>query len=264
MYTRHVKEYESGNTVKISDAFELIYLRHDYLRKVGNPAPGRLEEFEDIVTNMSKLFFAKNQAHVKMIGMELEDIQNIFRVFVVSFIGMSGLYENPDKMSNFVKLHKKRFGQESEPTKQDVFVKERYDLSRFLRQRMKNLIDKFKNSKKAKSITGYIREKTCIVANKKAQGVEGLSSLEDYKKHGYSKISKKKYLQEVSLSKVPNKNDFVNKEGKHFLVVYEDNNFLTEDFIIGSDLDPRNNMYLRDPEEEYMIAEERFERKLKK
>jgi hypothetical protein len=258
MYHRHVTEYDSKKNLSAKDSFELIYLRHDYFRKVKNPAPGRLEEFEEIVKNMSKLFFAKNQTSVKMIGMELEDIQNIFRVFVVSFIGMSGLYENPDRMEAFNRSHKAKNGEGSILSKDDIFKKERYDLARFLRQRMSDFLVKITESKKSTGITGYVHKKIYLMSSEKKQNFSNDILFMSYKKLGYKKINKKTYLKAV-LENSPNcKNDFITKKGAHFKIVHIDDNFLTEQLIESSDLDPRNNMYLRDPEEEYLIAEEKF------
>ena len=118
-----------------------------------------------MICNISNKIYFRNIETFKTVGMESEDLENIGRVHTVSFISMCGLKENPDKMKDFIKQHKKKYGKSSNPTEKEVFLKECYNLSRFLHQRLQE-VAKFSNKKNA-NIRGTKNLKGFFVGNAK-------------------------------------------------------------------------------------------------
>ena len=98
--------------INTRDNFELVCIRQKYFRRSANPSRERLEQFEDMIKNISNKFYFKNINVFKTTGLEVEDLFSISRVHAVSFISMSGLKENPELMEKFIKRHKEKYGQE--------------------------------------------------------------------------------------------------------------------------------------------------------
>jgi len=238
--------------INSSDYFELVYLRHRYFRKSQNPSPGRLEQFEEMLCNIANKVYIRNIALFKTVGFEIEDMRNIARVHTVSFIHMSGLKENPELMENFTVQHKKKYGEESEPGKMDIFRKEAYNLARFLDQRLTEVARFSRN--KSKNIRGTVSEKLFFVGDPLANPTDDelYYSPETY---GYKKIT------EVDWKKITETNDekgnrnFIDNGGKRVRAVYIQGSFLKYQDIEDTYMDPGSSSFYRTPEENLILKE---------
>ena len=237
------------------DHFELVYIRHKYFRRSENPAPGRLEQFEEMIVNISNKIYLRNIMIFKTVGMEMEDLANIARVHTVSFISMGGLYENPDKMEKFRKDHKKKYGQDSEPGKRDIFRKECYNLARFLNQRVQE-VARFSKVKNA-NIRGTKNYKKFFVGDPSRSPTDtDLYSYPD--SYGYKKITEKRFKEMVKENDAKGKTEFLNQDNEMVRAVYIKGSILTEQDVEDMGIDPRDNSYYRDPEEEMVMREDAF------
>lgn len=249
------------------DYFELVYMRHKYFRRTENPAPGRLEQFEEMLVNISNKMYVKNIEVFKTVGFEMEDLQNIARIHTVSFIGMSGVYENPDKMKAFVKLHKNKFGKESEPTKMDIFKHECYNLARFLNQRMQE-VARFSKIKNA-NIRGTRNQKRFYIGTPR-NNPDDLELFENPKYYGYERITEKKFNKLLKENNPNDKYAFLTNDNKLVRAVYIRGSVLNSNDVENTHMDPRINHYYKDPEEslieeeEYAIAIEKMNKRLKR
>ena len=184
--------------ISYQEHFELIYLRHKYFRKSTNPSPQRLGEFEEMICNISDKIYYKNIMTFKIIGFEEDDLRNIGRINTVSFISMSGLKENPTLMTKFIADHKAKFGQNSEPSKRDIFLRECYNLSKYLNQRLQEVA--FFCEKKNNNIIADKTSKHYFIGNPK-KNPEDESLMMNPQAFGYKKITElqyKKYLKEYN------------------------------------------------------------------
>lgn len=252
-YLRDLHDSEVVDNMKINcqDYFELVYLRHRYFRRSENPSPDRLKEFEEMLCNIASKFFVNNYQVFNEVGFEMEDLKNIARIHTVSFISMSGLKENPDKMEKFRKRHKKKCGNHSEPGKMDIFKKECYDLARFLNQRMQELA--MFSQRKNKNIRGTVNERGFFIGDPKVNpnDIDLISYPETY---GYKKISAKKFQDLVKDNDAKNKKSFMN--GNQMVrAVYLTGNALNFEDVQDLDLDPRNSIYYGDPEQNLITLE---------
>jgi len=235
------------------DHFELVYIRHRYFRRSENPAPGRLEQFEEMITNISNKIYFRNTIIFKTVGMEKEDLVNIARVHTVSFISMGGLYENPKLMEKFTKDHKKKYGKDSEPSKQDIFRKECYNLSRFLNQRVQE-VARFSKVKNA-NIRGTKNHKKFFVGDPSRSPTDiDLYNYPDV--YGYKKITEKRFKEMVKENNVKGKKEFLNQDNEMVRAVYIKGSILTGQDVEDMGIDPRDNSYYRDPEEEMVMRED--------
>lgn len=256
-YLRDIYDSDIVDKIKIDcqDYFELVYMRHRYFRKSKNPDPKRLAQFEEMICNISNSFFYKNYQLFNETGFESEDLRNICRVHAVSFFYLSGLAENPDKMEKFRKRHKNKYGEESEPGKRDIFRKECYDLSRFLKQRMQDFIRNCKS--KNNNIRGTSNERKYFIGNKK-KNPSDLDLINYPVAYGYTKISKKEFKELQQKNNAQNKNKFLTKDDKMVRAVYLTGEHLSQQDIKDLNLDPRHNLYYSNPEEALINIEDRM------
>lgn len=257
---RQLKDSKIDNhKINISDYFELAYLRHRYFRKSQNPSTERIQQFEEMVCNVSDYFFSKNFRDFKMVGFEKEDIRNISRVHVISFISISGLKENKDLMNKFIKRHKSIYGEDSLPGDKDIFLKECYDLYIFLKQRMSELsrIVKSKNNNiRGTSDTHhfFLGDSHIIPENDEL--------VHNPEKYGFQRITKKYFntlkeecKNDKNLQVSNSAKKFLTKEGKVAIMIVEKSKELTHEDIQGTDMDPRRGYFYRTPEENIIFEE---------
>lgn len=236
------------------DHFELVYMRHRYFRKSTNPDPKRLAKFEEMICNISDKIYLRNIEAFKTVGFEMDDLRNIGRINTVSFISMSGLPENPDKMEKFVEQHKRKYGEDSTPNNKDIFLKECYTLAKFLNQRLQEVAKICKN--KNTNIRGTKSIKKFYIGDPRSNPTD-LELYNNPKTYGYKKITQAKYKKLVKENDAKGKTKFLTSDNQVVRAVYIKGSFLTEKDIKGTDMDPRNALYYSNPEEAMIAIEER-------
>jgi hypothetical protein len=246
------------DNIKINsqDHFELVYMRHRYFRKSTNPSPQRLAKFEDMICNISNKIYLRNIEIFKTAGFEMEDLRNVGRVHTVSFISMGGLQENPELMEKFRELHKKRYGQNSEPKERDIFLKECYNLSKFLNQRLQE-VAKFCKVKNG-NIRGTKSHKKFYIGDP-GRNPSDIDLFYNPDNYGYKNITEVEYKKQVKESKTKNKTQFLNNNNQMVRAVYIKGSLLTDDDVSGTELDPRKNSFYRSPEDNLILKEYIYE-----
>lgn len=254
-YERDLHDSDIVDNMKINskDFFELVYLRHCYFRKSKNPSPKRLKQFEQTICNISNKFYFKNIKVFEQLGFGLDDIKNISRVHTVSFLSISGFKENPEKISLFIKEHKKKYGQHSEPTKLDFFKKECYNLSRFLRQRLTEVV-RF-SKLKCKNIRGTADQKA-FFKGKTGKDPSDIDLIQNPHAYGFEKIKKIEYEEILKKCNTKNKSKFKDNEGNVIRSVCIKGKVLTKDCIKNTYIDPRCNGNYSSPEDILIDIEE--------
>jgi hypothetical protein len=219
-FLRKLDDIEIGKEKKINskDYFELVYLRHRYFRKSTNPSPERLQEFEEIICNISDKIYRRNILIFKIVGFENEDIRSIGRINAVSFISMGGLKENPHLMEKFIVDHKNKYGTNSEPGKRDIFLRESYNISKYLNQRLQEVAT-FCEVKSGNIIGDKSRKKYFIGnPNKNPSDDSLLISPEAF---GYKTITKTEFEKLIKKQNPGNKNRFITDNGCVVRVVFK-------------------------------------------
>lgn len=221
-------EVEQKRKINSNDYFELVYLRHRYFRKSTNPSPERLAEFEEMICNISDKIYYRNIAIFKITGFESEDLKNIGRVNTVSFISMGGLKENPHLMEKFIHDHKEKYGKESEPTDRDIFLRERYNLAKYLNQRLQE-VAKFCQVKSSNIVGDKARKSYFIGSPGKDPSDEDLAMIPEA--FGFKKIKEAHFKKIFKDLKILDKTHFLTPEGQVVRIVYRNPNYLAiEDF----------------------------------
>ena len=260
-YLRKLDDPELENKrLRIQDHFELIYMRHGYFRRSTNPEPQRLAQFEEMICKISDKYYLKSIELYKEIGFEMDDLRNIGRINTVSFISMSGLKENPDKMEKFIERHKKQNGEDSEPNEGDIFRKECYDLARFLNQRLGELPTFCK--RKISNIRGTGNVRAFFIGNSKKKPSD-LNLYYSPEAYGYEQITELRYKELVKECRAKGKSEFQTADGQTVRAVYIKGSFLTKDDIEETGLDSGKSSFYRTPEENLMLKEVMYSNKKK-
>lgn len=238
--------------INYRDYFELVIMRHMYFRRSENPAPGRLEQFEEMIVNISNKIYFRNIEIFKTVGMEPEDLHNIARIHTISFISMSGLKENPDKMEKFVEKHKRVFGEDSTPSEQDIFRQECYNLKSFLNQRIQEVakVSKSKNS----NIRGTRSYKRYFIGDSSKNPTD-MELIKNSSAYGYKRMKGIDYEKSVKENGSKGKQKYIDKDGNVVRVVYVKGSFLTKEDIDGKDIDITRGSFYRSPEEIFLMKE---------
>ncbi len=120
--------------VTYQDHLELRYLRWDYLVKVANPNEAFLQSKDRIVRYTARRAYYKYLHEFSFMNMELEDVENIARVYTVSYLGLYSLDKNYDKKKKFKESFMQKENRHA--NKEDIEKKDNYSLISFLEQRL--------------------------------------------------------------------------------------------------------------------------------
>lgn len=139
--------------VGYANHFELRYLRWDYLVKAENPEYSVLKEKEAIIRYCARKAYTKYRYEFGFMSMDIEDIENISRVYTVSFLG---LYSS--KKNNRVKeRHSKKLAEQTgkAPSNFEIERKDNKALIAFLNQRLMECAYVFRQKSKGQAGFNY-------------------------------------------------------------------------------------------------------------
>jgi len=125
--------------IRTSDSFELCYLRHQYFRRAKyNPTEAEMAPFMKIVEHFTKNTFFTYPNLFKTVGMYHEDVLNIGRVHLVSFLGLYALEQMEEKKKDFAdKFSRYNY---RDPEEKDFDQKNKANFTMFFKQRMEDLV----------------------------------------------------------------------------------------------------------------------------
>jgi hypothetical protein len=120
--------------VTYQDQLELRYLRWDYLVKVANPKESLLQSKDKIVRYAARRAYYKYMNEFAFMNMELEDVENIARVYTVSYLGLYSMDKDLKKKERFKKSFEEK--EKRKAKRADIEKKDNYSLIAFLEQRL--------------------------------------------------------------------------------------------------------------------------------
>jgi len=246
------REYPAGKNEKskftAEDDYELVYLRHRYIRRSPNPANARLEMFYPACKAIVKKISNRFEYVFKINGQGPEDLYNTSLVHIISYLGEFGLREHPEKLDAFVASFTKKEGRE--PTSTEVDEKDIRSFQSFLYQRLeewgKVAATKNKNIRGTYSFTGYIMKEG------KADEIDLTVLKTDFERFGYKMIKKKEYEDTLKLAGINKKAVNFEFEGKFFRKLYVSPDELKIEDVEGTFLEYNDSPYYSDPEDNLM------------
>jgi len=232
--------------INSKEQFELCYLRHKYIRKVNyNPSEYEMRPYQWILEHTSKNTFYMYNMLFQVVGLYLEDIINISRVHLVSFLGLFALEKMPKKMKAFKLLILQKYNRSA--TKEDILQKNKADFTLFLKQRMEDLVRICRQ--KARNIKGLPIEEYAVFTGTKRPPKVIKDLIDNYEIFGYKKIDTSIFK---SIRKKLNKKQegpiyFINNSW--YICVPLDKKSLELVDFSGAGLNPHDNIHNMTPEQ---------------
>lgn len=120
--------------------FEYMSLMESYFDRTQNPSNSDMLAYEDIVVFESTQHYNSRKRLYHSIGLDLDDLKNLSRVYLVSFLGLFSLDKNQQKLEQLNQIYKKKNSTSNEVPKEVVLKKNRSNFICFLRQKLKVLL----------------------------------------------------------------------------------------------------------------------------
>jgi hypothetical protein len=234
--------------ITTSNDFELCLLRHQYFRRVKyNPTQAEMQPYMKIVEHLTKNTFFTYFNLFKAVGMYHDDILNIGRVHLVSFLGLYALDKQADKNKKFIVKY--LIDKDREPTLEEFEQKNKANFTCFFKQRMEDLVRVCRQ--KVRNIKGQPSEEYQVFCGPTKPPKYPRKLLKDYHELGYKKV-------DFAVFKSIRKKASVNVDATVFefnqlwyvAIALEQKNLELED-IIGSGNDPYENVHNMQPDELY-------------
>jgi hypothetical protein len=232
--------------------FELCYLRHQYLRKVDfNPSEEEMKPYYHIITNLAKNTFFTYRSLFGTVGMEAEDLINIGKVHLVSFLGLFALDRDLVKKENFIKnfeISKLKHAEEK-----DFLNKNKANLTLFLKQRFEDVVRICRQ--KVRNIRGSASDEFAVFYGAKKPPKLLADLLVDHEKYGFKKLDIAVFKTIRKRAKAQGANSFKYNDTYYISIKAEHRNLDLVDFS-GADMDPRDSMHNMCPDRIFLDHEE--------
>ncbi len=232
--------------VRTSTDFELCYMRHQYLRRVKfNPSEEDMKPYMYIVTNLVRHTFTTYSQLFKIIGMYQEDVLNIGRIHLVSFLGLYVLSQNPKKKAEFDDtFERKNF---KKPNDADYLQKNRANFSLFFKQRMEDLVRVCRQ--KSKNIKGQISEEYVVFFGRNRPPKNRKDILTKHRELDYHKLDFSIFKSIRKKAEISSKCDMFYFNNMWYVAIAIENNPLAMDDLINSNYNPYENRHSWKPDD---------------
>lgn len=245
----------SKKKISCRDEFELCYLRHQYLRKAEyNPSEIEMAPYSLIVSHQAKNTFNIYKNLFGMIGLDRDDIVNIGRVHLVSYLGLFSIEKMPEKQQQFERIFEEQQGYA--PYQDDTLNKNKANFTIFLKQRMEDLVRVCRQ--KVRNIKGFPGDEHYVYyGTKKPPKILSLL-MQDHEKYGFKKLDIAVFKTIRKRAKASGSSTFQFNGVWYVSLRYEHKTLSISDFS-GAGMDPYDSLHNMSPERIYFdLQEEKF------
>lgn len=243
--------------IRTSDSFELCYIRHQYFRRVKyNPTQEEMEPYMKIVDHFTKNTYYTYHNLFKAVGMEQDDVLNVGRVQLVSFLGLYTLDKMKDKEKSYiVKFY---IDNQRDPDQKDFEQKNKANFTFFFKQRMEDLVRVCRQ--KVRNIKGQPSEEYTVFCGKSRPPKYPNRLVRDHDSLGYKKIDFSVFKSIRKKANVNNDATIFVFDGIWYVAIAVDQRNLEIEDIVSSGSNPYDNGHNMRPDELYEEKEkERFQ-----
>jgi hypothetical protein len=242
----------SDSRIHSKDEFELCYIRHKYFRKtLHNPTDKEMSPYAQIMKTLSHRTYYTYKNLFQSIGFEHDDVENIARIHLVSFLGLFSLESAPHKYREFVSSYKKNSGEK--PSESELLGKNKANFTLFLKQRMEDVVRICRQ--KARNIRGMPTEVNYFFCGTKRPPRDLNKLIDNYEELGYKKIDLSSFRTiRKKANKLTDTKFKFNK--KWYIAVPLEHRVLELSDLSGSGLDPYDNIHNMNPEQLLFHKEE--------
>jgi hypothetical protein len=237
--------------IKTSDNFELCFLRHQYFRRVNyNPTEEEMKPYMGIVVNLTKNTFFTYVNLFKAVGMYHDDVVNIGRVHLVSFLGLYALDKMKDKRKEW--MTKFQIDNDKEPEQKDFDQKNKANFTMFFKQRMEDLVRVCRQ--KVRNIKGQSTEEFAVFCGKNRLPRNPKRLLKEYEEYGYKKIDFSVFKSIRKKADVEHDATAFQFGGVWYVAIALEQKALEIEDLITSDSNPYENRHNMQPDELYLTV----------
>ena len=191
-------------------------INKDYLLSMDKKV---FDSYKDIVSQESRKTYAKFKNTFKNVGLELDDLENISRVYLVGYLGLYSLDNNPSAMAKFVDSFQRKNKTDNLPPKEIVLKKDRSNFISNLKQKLPMLADICRSKSTNIVCCGGYRKYLKI---KDAKDIQIVSELKgEIIPEGYLLVTKREFLEAKKENNSKRKKKFLHK-GFWYLAVSRD------------------------------------------
>ena len=238
--------------VTTKDSFELTYLRHQYFRRAAyNPTEAEMQPFMKIVEHFTKNTFFTYFNLFRAVGMYHDDILNIGRVHLVSFLGLYALNRTDAKKAlfsdTFLRYNYK------EATTDDFDNKDKANFTMFFKQRMEDLVRVCRQ--KVRNIKGQPSEEYISFCGSEKPPKYPKRLLKEYDELGYKKVDFAIFKSIRKKADVNHDATIFQFDNLWYVALALEQKQLDLDDIVGAGSDPYENKHNMQPDELYKERE---------
>lgn len=227
------------------DNFEMLMLRHDYMKRVKDPDPRWIKEFEPIVAKTSWIMFDKHRPNFTKMGYEIEDIMSVANCYMIAYMSLYSIRNNKEILYRVRRGYKKRFGQY--PDQEYIDKKEKINMISFLRQRLQHAA--VICGRKIRNITVDNEKVAAYAYTKDTVKVSDYLIYNEGDKYGYRKLTKAE-LKDIEKEAKENKtSELYDKDGFPVVKVFIPNEGISVDDYEDLFIHSKDDLYHNDPEE---------------
>jgi hypothetical protein len=194
-----------------------------------------------------------------LVGFDIDDLINIAKIHLVSFLGLYKLDKVPHKLVDFLEVHWKKHIRDA--TESDIDNKDRANMTMFMKQRMEDVVRVCRQ--KARNIKGMPVEEYYVFVGPKRQPKELRLLLENHEKYHFKKLDIASYKTIKRRLKIRNNDEPFKFAGSWHVAVPLDHRNLTLLDFAGAGYDPYDSIHNKNPEEIFFekFREKEFEEK---
>jgi hypothetical protein len=231
--------------IRTSNDFELCYLRHQYLRRVKyNPTENEMLPYMSIVERFTKNTFFTYFSLFKTVGMYQDDVLNIGRVHLVSFLGLYALENNRKKKRELIATY---HVSGIEPQEADFDQKNMANFTCFFKQRMEDLVRVCRQ--KVRNIKGKASEEFFVVCGENKPPKYLAKLLKEYEELGYRKVDLSLFKKVRKKANVSSDATLFQFDNLWYVAIPVEQSGLDIEDLIGSEANPYQNDHTKSPDE---------------
>lgn len=210
-----------------------------------------MQPYMGIVERFSKNTFFTYANLFRVVGMYQEDVLNIGRVHLVSFLGLYSLESNDKKKEEYIdriKRHEFRT-----PDQKDFDQKNKANFTMFFKQRMEDLVRVCRQ--KSRNIKGQSSEEHVVFCGKDGPPRYPRRLLKNYEDLGYKKICFSIFKSIRKKAKVEHDATMFEFDGSWYVAIALEQKSLDIDDIVGSESNPYENAHNMQPDDIFIEKE---------
>lgn len=234
------------------DNFEMLILRHDYLKRVKDVDDKWIAEYEPIVKTTASIMYEKLKPNFAKVGYDLEDIQTITNCYMISYMSLYSLERNQEARTRINQSYLRRF--DRMPTDAEISRKEKINMMSFLRQRIQHA--SVLCARKARNITVDYDRRAIYAFTANSQPASEEAIYENGVSLGYRKVTKDEFKEIKKAAKFTRSRELFDKDGFGIIQIELLSDGISENDYRNLFINQQDDIYHVSPEKSLSLVED--------